>query len=210
MYKGKKFIASFSGGKDSMLAIYRCVLSGMVPVSMITTSPKDEHRSWFHKVSHDTLFNISKSINIPLKIIYTTDTDYSEKFESALREAKESGIDICVFGDIDILEHLEWCTKRCENVGIVPYFPLWQENRKMIVKEVIDKGFKAKIIRVIDEKLQDGFLGEYLSYDIMEKMEKLGVDVCGENGEYHTIVLDGPLFAFKVDLESEVYNEEHF
>lgn len=201
MYKGKKFVASFSGGKDSMLAIYRCINEGMIPTAMITTSPISENRSWFHKVSHDTLFEISKSINIPLSIIYTTDTDYSEKFEKALKEAKENGIEVCVFGDIDILEHLEWCTARCENVGIIPYFPLWQNDRKMIVKEVIDEGFKAKIIRVVDEKLQDGFLGEYLSYDIMDKMEKLAIDVCGENGEYHTVVLDGPIFDFKVEIE---------
>lgn len=203
MDKGKKFIASFSGGKDSMLAINRCITEGMIPLFMITTSPNDENKSWFHKVKHDTLFDISKSVNIPLKIVYTSPDNYTEKFEEALKKAKEDGAEICVFGDIDILEHFNWCSDRCKNTGLIPYFPLWQQDRKEIVKEVIEKGFKAKIIRVTDEKLQEGFLGEYLSYEIMDKMERLGIDVCGENGEYHTVVLDGPIFEYPILIENE-------
>jgi diphthine-ammonia ligase len=198
--KNDKFVASFSGGKDSTLAIYRCIKQGMMPVSTITTFPLDESKSWFHKITEKTFVDISESINIPSKVIKTSPKDYQINFEKALIDAKNNDATVAVFGDIDIQEHLDWCTKRCETVGIKAYFPLWKEDREKLVREFIDSGFVAKIISVNHKNLSEGFLGEILTHELIDKISKANVDVCGENGEYHTVVTNGPIFKTPINI----------
>lgn len=195
-----KFVASFSGGKDSTFAIYKAIKEGMTPIGMITTCPVGATKTWFHKLDFETLYQISDSIQIPITIVQTTGEDYLINFEKALTDYKQKGADAAIFGDIDIEGHLEWCTKRCESVGLKPYFPLWKQQREKVVRDFIDAGFKAKIVSARDERLQKGFLGEILTHNLINKMASLGVDVCGENGEYHTVVIDGPLFSKGIEL----------
>ena len=198
--RGKRFIASYSGGKDSILAIFRAINAGMEPLGLITTHNTDEGRSWFHGMNEDILRGVSDSLNIPLTLIKTTGEAYAESFEAALADAKGMGAEVCVFGDIDIEGHLKWCTERCEKTGLIPLFPLLKENRKKLVYEFIDAGFSA-IIKIIDtSRLQGDFLGRVLSREVADEIEKSGADICGENGEYHTFVYDGPLFSQKVDI----------
>lgn len=207
--KGRKFTASFSGGKDSMLAIYRCINAGMTPISMMTTCPDDANASWFHKIPEAVLFELSRSVSIPLTLIKTSGEDYNKNFEAALLQALSDGAEFAVFGDIDIDEHLTWCCDRCKAVGIMPYFPLWQEDRKKIVHEFVDCGFKAKILQARHEKLKDGFIGEILTDELLEKIAASGADICGENGEYHTLVIDGPIFSFplsNLDTKEKSYD----
>ncbi|MEG0854200.1 MAG: diphthine--ammonia ligase [Angelakisella sp.] len=196
--QGKRFVASFSGGKDSMLAIYRCIQYGMVPMRMLTTCPADAGQSWFHRVSAETLHAVSEAVGIPIELIKTSGDDYKANFAKALIRAREEGAEVAVFGDIDIEEHLEWCCNLCQEAGITPYFPLWQEPREKLVREFIDSGFTAKIIVVRHANLQEGYLGQPLTHALLDRMAACGVDVCGENGEYHTLVTNGPIFAHPV------------
>ena len=198
--RGKKFIASYSGGKDSVLALYRAVNAGLLPFELITTFNTGGAHSWFHGMNEDLLQNVSASLFIPIRLIKTTAELYEENFEKALADAKDKGAEVCVFGDIDIKGHLEWCTARCEKTGLIPYFPLWKEQRKKLVYEFIDAGFSA-VIKVVDTSLMPAeFLGQVLNRDVADAIEKSGVDICGENGEYHTFVFDGPLFSRKIDF----------
>lgn len=192
--KGKKFVASFSGGKDSTLAIYRAIIQGMIPMELIITYNTDKERTWFHGIPKPILDNISKEINIPISLIETSGAMYTENFEAKLKNAKEKGAQVCVFGDIDIEGHLEWCTARCKAVGIEAYFPLWQEERKKLVYEFIDLGFKTMITVVDTSRMPESFVGKILTRQIADDIEVSGADICGENGEYHTFVFDGPLF----------------
>lgn len=198
--KEKKFVASYSGGKDSTLAIYRAIKNGLVPMELFTTFNKDRELSWFHSIPRQLLNKISNEIEIPITLIETTGEQYSESFESYLLEAKEKGADVCVFGDIDLEGHLKWCTERCEAVGIEPYFPLWKESRKSLVYEFIDFGFKTIITVVDTSRLSEKFVGEILTRQVAEEIELSGADICGENGEYHTFAFDGPLFNKPVEF----------
>lgn len=201
--KGKKFIGSYSGGKDSTLAIYRAISQGMEPIELITTYNLDKERSWFHGIPQPLLDRISKEMNIPISLIKTTGEEYAQNFEKKLKEAKEAGAEFCVFGDIDLEEHLKWCTDRCIAAGIEAYFPLWQESRKKLVYEFIDAGFKT-IITVVDTKrMPEKFLGQILTRELADDIELSGADICGENGEYHTFAFDGPLFLNKVSYTTE-------
>jgi uncharacterized protein (TIGR00290 family) len=198
--KGKKFIASYSGGKDSTLAIYRAISHGMIPMELITTYNIDKERSWFHGIPQPVLDNISKEMNIPISLIKTTGEEYTRNFEAKLLDARNKGAEICVFGDIDLEGHLEWCTERCKAVGLEAYFPLWKESRKKLVYEFIDSGFKTIITVVDNSRMPASFAGQILTREVADEIEKSGADICGENGEYHTFAFDGPLFKKAVEF----------
>jgi len=199
-YNGKKIVASYSGGKDSILAIYRALKLGMEPVSLIITYNIDMERSWFHGIPMDLLNEVSASLSIPIKLIKTSGKDYAANFEKELKAQKENGAEVCVFGDIDIEEHLQWCTTRCDTVGIEAFFPLWQEDRKVLVDEFIESGFTANITVVDTNRLSEKHLGMTLSPETVSSIVAEGADACGENGEYHTFVSNGPLFITPVSF----------
>lgn len=199
--KGKKFVASYSGGKDSMLAIYRAIKAGLEPLCFIITYNRDRNLSWFHGVPKGLLDNVSKSLNIPIWLIETNGEEYTKNFEKGLTKAKELGAEVCIFGDIDLEGHLVWCSERCENVGIKPCFPLWKENRKTLVYEFLESGFSSAFTVINTKMLNDKFLGMTMTKEICEQIEKEGADICGENGEYHTFVYNGPIFKEEIKFK---------
>jgi uncharacterized protein (TIGR00290 family) len=210
-FKGKNFIASYSGGKDSTLAIYRAIKSGMNPLELVTTYNTSMAQSWFHKIPDTLLCKVSYEIGIPISLIQTPGEKYTENFENKLREAKGRGAQVCVFGDIDLEEHLEWCTKRCKAVGLDAFFPLWKEERKKLVYEFIDYGFKTMITVVDTKRLPEKFLGRILSRETADEIESYGADICGENGEFHTFAFDGPLFKNPVNFSTgEIARSENY
>lgn len=196
--KNKKFVASYSGGKDSILAIYRAINQGMKPMALIITYNTDVDRSWFHGMPEHTLDEVSKSLNIPIKLIKTSGKEYADNFKKELREQKKNGAEVCVFGDIDIEGHLEWCTNICKESDIEAYFPLWQESREKLVREFIAEGFTANITVVDTTRLSDKHLGRILSEETIQSISEEGADICGENGEYHSFVSDGPIFSYPI------------
>jgi len=189
-----KFIASYSGGKDSVLALYRAIKQGHTPIALLTTFNTDTDRSFFHGIPENILRSVSKSLNIPLLLVRTKGEDYQQNFESALLQAKEMGAEACVFGDVDIEEHRRWPTERCESTDIMPLFPLWGEDRKNVIYEFVDSGFIANIAIVKPQLMSVDYLGQQLTREILSKLAGQCVDICGENGEYHTFVSGGPIF----------------
>lgn len=195
---GKKFVASYSGGKDSILAIFRSIEQGLEPITLITTYNTDKNRSWFHGIPDNVLASISNSLGIPIKLIKTSGNEYAMNFEKALLAAKKLGAEVCIFGDIDIEAHRSWCSERCNNVGIEAFFPLWGEERKNLVYEFIDNGFVANFTVIDTKRMSESFLGEKLTRKVVDLVSTQGVDICGENGEYHTFVSAGPIFKHRV------------
>ena len=194
------FVMSYSGGKDSALALYRMLSEKNTPVALITTINIEQKRSWFHGVQKDLLEAVSKSIGVPLIICECLPDDYEKSFEEGLLKARELGATACVFGDIDISGHRQWNEARCTNTDMECILPLWNEDREALVVEFIELGFKALIKIVQCDMLNESFLGETLSVSLMEKIKLTGSDVCGENGEYHTFVYDGPIFQTPISV----------
>ena len=195
---GTKFVASYSGGKDCVLAIYKAVKRGMNPLALITTYNTEQGRSWFHGVPEAALEAVADSVGIPIWLIKTDGENYARNFESTLRNAKKAGAQACVFGDIDIGEHIQWCADRCVNAGLEPVFPLYGHSRESIVGELLDCGFTAHITIIDSGKLRDDLLGKTLTMETLKIIRSQGADICGENGEYHTFVSNGPLFRMPV------------
>lgn len=199
-WKGVPFVASYSGGKDSVLAIHRAVAMGMELRGLLITYNTAKGRSWFHGISKEVLAQVSKSVGVPVTLIETDGFDYVEKFEDFLRRQKKNGVEACAFGDIDIQDHLDWGIDRCKAVGLKACHPLWQASRKDLVRESIETGYVPVITVVDSRRLSTDFLGRRLTLELMEDIEKAGADVCGENGEYHTFVVDGPIFHFPIPV----------
>lgn len=208
----KKFIMSYSCGKDSTLALYRMIKKGHIPASLLVTVNKLENRSWFHGVPENLIKEVSKSLNIPVILVESKGNDYGKAFTEALINAKNNlEVDSCVYGDIDLEEHRTWCTDRSNEAGIEAIFPLWKEDREELVYEFIDLGFKTVIKNVKLQCMDEEFLGKVLTRDVVKKIKETGSDACGENGEYHSFVFDGPIFKYPIRFKSLgiVKNETH-
>lgn len=199
----KKFVLSYSGGKDCLLAMYRKIKEGWTPIALLTTVKKSTPESWTHGLSYDLLEKVSKSLDLPIIYVECDACEYEEKFEEKLKEAKNMGAEYVVYGDIDIELHRQWGVDRATNVGLKYEFPLWQEDREMLVHEVIDSGFKAIIKKVNLDCMSSDFLGKTLTKELVEEIKATGSDACGENGEYHTFVVDGPIFKNKIDISDK-------
>ncbi|AOR24259.1 diphthine--ammonia ligase [Clostridium taeniosporum] len=205
-----KFVTSYSGGKDSVLSLYRMINKGYKPAGILVTFDKD-NTSWFHKVPKELFIKTSKELNIPLIEVECFDgNNYSKKFSEELKKLKEKeDINLCVFGDIDIENHRKWCLDVCREAGMKAEFPLWNENREKLTKEFLEAGFSTVIKKVNLDLLNQSFLGLKLDFDVIKELKKTGCDVSGENGEYHTFVYDGPIFNNKIEfniINKQIYD----
>ncbi|ACD52734.1 diphthine--ammonia ligase [Clostridium botulinum] len=200
--KKLKFVTSYSGGKDSVLSLYRMINKGYKPAGLLVTFDKD-NTSCFHKVPKELFKKASQELNIPLIEVDCFDgNDYSKEFSKALKNLKDKeDINLCVFGDIDIENHKKWCLDICDEVGMKAEFPLWNEDRESLTKEFLEAGFSTVIKKVNLNLLSEKFLGVKLDIDIINEMKEIGCDVSGENGEYHTFVYDGPIFNNKIKFQ---------
>lgn len=207
----KTFIASISGGKDSSQSIFRALEKGLKPKFFFTTYDKAKQRNYFHGMSKEIIAKLSSVCKVPILVVETDPKGYAKDFEQVLGKAKEEGVDYCVFGDIDIEEHRQWGSDRCKTASIEALYPLWQVSRKKVVENFINDGFKSVITIVDKTKLPESFLGKQLNFDTMAEMEALGVDVCGERGEFHTFTYYAPYFSEEIKFElSETQHFENY
>ena len=152
-------------------------------------------RSRSHGLSTEVLKDQASALGTRLVTRATSWNDYEANFVDAVRELRAEGISAGVFGDIDLEGHREWVTRVCSNVDVEPILPLWKNDRPELLKEFISSGFRAIIVSVKDAALDQSFLGKVMDEQTIDDLESAGVDLCGEEGEYHTLVTDGPAFS---------------
>lgn len=189
-----KFVMSYSCGKDSTLALHKMLTEGHEAVALIVMCNPDSDRSYFHGADYKMLDKYSKALGIPLLITPTKGEEYHLNMEASLRKAMDMGAEVACFGDIDIEGNRAWCEERCKNVNIKSVFPLWHRDRAENVYELINLGYKCVIKGLKNDLLPRELLGRILDMEAVEVMKKAGIDICGENGEYHTLAVDGPIF----------------
>ncbi|PPA70691.1 diphthine--ammonia ligase [Jeotgalibacillus proteolyticus] len=200
MTNQQPFFCSWSGGKDSTLAFYKAFKEGGKPQKLLTMFEENEKRSRSHALPLAVLEAQAKSLNVPLLIKGASWQSYEGVFLEALAEMKEEGITYGVFGDIDLEDHLTWVENTCEKAGVTPYHPLWKMEREQVLNELLDEGFECIIIVVKDEVLPASFLGKTLTKEVIQELKSYGIDACGEKGEFHTVVVNGPIFNEKIPL----------
>jgi uncharacterized protein (TIGR00290 family) len=192
---------SWSGGKDSCLALYQSIQQGYDPRILFTMFSQENDISSAHRLKESIIKAQALALGIEHRTGKALFDDYEAIFVANLIEFKMQGIDFGVFGDIDLEEHRQWEENVCAKASMTAVLPLWQRDRKDIVKEFLELGLKARIIVVNTALMDTKFLGQDLSFPLLEEIEAQGADVCGENGEYHTVVYDGPIFQKPVALE---------
>lgn len=202
--KNKSFYCSWSGGKDSCLSLYRAIKMGGNPKFLFTMFTENGDRSRAHGLDRKILEMQAKSLGISLITADATWDDYENTYLESLEFMKRRGIEAGVFGDIDLTGGREWVEMVCDKVGIEACLPVWGEKRETIVNEIIRLGFKAKIVSLNPKLMDKKFLGRVLDYELVEELKKENIDPCGEGGEFHTLVVDGPIFTTPLDI---VYKE---
>jgi uncharacterized protein (TIGR00290 family) len=187
-------LVSWSGGKDSCLALWRAQQSGMPMARLITAMNESGSMSRSHGVPPELIAAQASALGIQVRFYDTSWKTYEEKFVSMLKEAYDDGIRHAVFGDIDLVPHREWEEKVCAQAGLRAILPLWDESRVKLVREFLSLGFKAVVVCVNGNYLPSEFCGREFDEAFLADLPP-GVDACGENGEFHTFVYDGPAFA---------------
>ncbi len=197
-----KVVAAWSGGKDSCFAYYKTLKHGLEVASLVTFM-ENKAQSNFHAIRADLLDVQADAIGVPLTKQVTTPETYEENFKQTLLGFKARGVEGLVTGDIyEVDGHEErWLERVCGELGLRPIRPLWQGYTASIYKEFVAAGFKATVVRTKLSLLGQEWLGRELNAAFLQDILKLGnVDPCGEGGEYHTVVTDGPIFKKRVRL----------
>jgi len=198
MNKRSKVIFSWSGGKDSSLALYEIQKSGKYEIrSLITTVTADYDRVSMHGLRTSLLEEQARNLDIPLQKVLisknASNDEYESNFNEVLLKYKESGISQIVFGDLFLEEIKKYRENLLQKVDMECVFPIWKRDTTKLAYEFIDLGFKAITVCVDSEVLGEEFAGREFNEQFLNDLPE-GIDPCGENGEFHTFVHYGPIF----------------
>jgi uncharacterized protein (TIGR00290 family) len=200
----KRAFVSWSGGKDSALALYKAKQQGFQVTSLLTMLEENKQRSRSHAVPVHVMQAQADALALELITPAATWETYEQVFITTLRELKAREFTTAIFGDIDLQSHRDWEEKVCKAASLEPVLPLWQEPREKLAREVLALGFRAKVVCVNGKYLSEDFCGRDYDETFLKDLPQ-GIDACGENGEFHTFVYDGPIFQRPVN----VYVTEH-
>ncbi len=194
-----KAFVSWSGGKESAMSLYKAIDKGINIQYLLNMTSEDGKYSRSHRLSCNILKIQAKNIGIPLIQCRSSWKEYEENFKKTVLKLKRKGIKAGVFGDIDLQEHREWVERVCKDMGIKPVLLLWKENREKLLKDFIKLRFKAIVVTVRRDILDQRWLGRQINEKFINDLKALNnIDPCGEKGEYHTFVFDGPIFKKRV------------
>lgn len=189
-----KVFVSWSGGKDSSLALHRALKMGLKVGCLFTMLSEDGLRSKTHGVERNTLESQALALKIPLVCGKATWETYEVEFKRIVGKLKMKGYGGGVFGDINLSEHRHWVERVCNEVGIKSFEPLWGEKYENLFTEFFGNGFKAIIVNVKANLIDEEWLGRPFNNKFLDYLKRKGIDLYGEGGEYHTLTVYGPLF----------------
>ncbi len=194
------YIGSWSGGKDSCFACYRAICRGYDISYLLNFISREYKRVSFHGTEDRLIQLQAEALNLPLLQKETTANGYEQEFKEAVRSLIPQGIKGMIFGDMYLQEHKDWVERVCGELEIEAVEPLWGEEPERILLDFIDAGFEAIIVSAKRDLFGKEWIGGKLDRDFFKYLKENGIDICGENGEYHTLVVDGPLFKKKIRI----------
>jgi diphthine-ammonia ligase len=191
----------WSGGKDSALALHEAVRAGAEPRLLVSMMTEAGERSRSHGLSRELLQ--AEALGVPIRFGAASWESYEDELRRQLAAAvADNGALAGVFGDIDIASHREWVERISAEAGARALLPLWQRDRRRLMHHLLESGFEAVIVAVRDGILSPDLLGRTIDDGLVEEIVAAGSDAAGENGEYHSVVVDGSLFRHRLQLEA--------
>jgi uncharacterized protein (TIGR00290 family) len=179
-------------------------MSGLPVSHLLNMTTEDGRRSCWHGLRAELVEAQSQAIGIPVVQRKTPMQAYEREFISAVHELRNVGVEGGVFGDIDLEEHRGWVERVCKKTNIRPFLPLWGRDQTQILKRFIGLGFKAVIVAANAELFGEEWIGGELDSaffaHLVNLQERVNLSVGGEAGEYHTLVVDGPLFKKRIEI----------
>jgi uncharacterized protein (TIGR00290 family) len=200
--RGVPVFCSWSGGKDAALALHEAMRAGASPRLLISMMIEGGERSRSHGLSRQVLAAQAEAVGLPIEFGAASWSGY----EAELRQVLEAGMaaagaSLGIFGDIDMEDHRQWVERVCGLVQAEACLPLWKRDRRRLMDDLLGTGFEAVIVAVREGALPAQLLGRTIDAALVEEIERAGADAAGENGEYHSLVVDGPLFQRRLEVE---------
>lgn len=196
---------SWSGGKDSCLALWRALQSGADVRCLLTTCSRETGRTMVHGLPVGLLRCQAEALGLPLALVHTDWPTYERDYRRALGDLGRQDIETGVFGDIDLIEHRRWAEKVTGETGMAAWLPLWGEDQAAILRHWVSAGFEALLVACRADALGPAWLGRRLDLRCVIRLERWlrsrGRSPSGEQGEYHTLVVDGPIFRRRLNVE---------
>lgn len=206
----KRFLMAYSMGKDSTLALQKMINMGYEPAALLVGYYKNSDHTIVHHVPLDKLHRFADSLNVPIELVSLhINDDWTSAMRAGIKLKEKYDTDLYVTGDIDHPRHIERNKRFAELIGLNLFMPLSEMTREECVKEQLANHYKCIITTIDASKLPDSLLGQELTYDVIETIKSYGCDACGENSEYHTLVVDSPLhrYPIKYHLKDIVIDE---
>ena len=196
-----KVLFAWSGGKDSTMALYESMQNGHQICALLTTVTQDYDRISMHGVPTALLEAQGQALGLPIDKVYitknATNQEYESKMKEKLVEYQSRGISSVVFGDIFLEDLRRYREENLSKLGMKGIFPIWKQNTTDLAQRFIHLGFKAVITCVDSHVLDQRFTGREFDAKFLSELPPT-VDPCGENGEFHSFVYDGPIFTNKI------------
>ncbi|MHC4498157.1 MAG: Dph6-related ATP pyrophosphatase [Planctomycetota bacterium] len=194
----EKVIVSWSTGKDSAASVYEVIASAEYEIAaLLTTATREYDRVSMHGVRRCLVERQAQSMGIALEQVSIskddTEQDYANAMREVLQEHRRKGVSGVVFGDIHLAQLRKRREKNLSMVGMRGIFPLWKRDTMTLAHQLIKAGFKAVVTCVDTNALSEKFAGRVFGRRFLDDLPA-GVDCCGENGEFHCFVYDGPIF----------------
>jgi len=202
-----KVFISWSGGKDSTMALREILRARdkYEVAGLLTTITEGDERVQIQNVRRALIERQAASLNLPVHFVHipkgATNQEYEDKTARALSALHDRGVEAVVYGDLFLADIRRYRERLLTGLGMRGLFPLWQRETRAVVAAFIDAGFGAVTTSVRQDTLDRTFAGRIIDRDFVDALPP-GVDPCGENGEFHTFVFDGPLFAPRVMFET--------
>lgn len=205
MSEPQKALFNWSSGKDCALALYKTLQNTDFKIECLLTSVNQQYqRISMHGIRIELLLEQAQSIGIPLKILEVPEMPTMEVYEKVmtetLTELKQNGITHSIFGDIFLEDLRQYRENQLAKIGLTGVFPIWKIPTQDLIQEFISLGFKTIVVCVNEKYLDKSFVGRIIDQDFINDLPE-NVDVCGENGEFHTFTFDGPIFSKPIDFE---------
>lgn len=198
----EKVLFTWSGGKDSAIALYELKKTHSYEISaLLTTVTEDYDRVSMHGVRRILLEQQAESLGLSLEKVYITKNASNDEYERKMRDRlmiyKNQGVLSVAFGDIFLEDLRRYREKNLSKIGMKAIFPIWKRDTTELANIFIDLGFKAVITCVDSNVLDKRFVGRIYDKQFLRELPS-SVDPCGENGEFHSFVYDGPIFRKRI------------